>query len=223
MAADYLQEIRKIQPVGPYYLLGWSFGGVVAHAMASNLQRQGEDVALLALLDSYPVSQEVQQAIPEDQEILANLIQLLSHKPEKAYKALFEMLARNPAMQLHPSDVWNLLRREEAISSSLEENHLENIFKVLKNNFGLTRSFVPRVFEGDILFVSATLTSDSATRAPGLWKPYIHGQIKTHEVVCAHENMMQPGSLAEIGRILTAELSNVSEDTALVPTLPEGV
>ena len=54
MAADYLDLIRDIQPSGPYNLLGWSFGGLVAHAMATNLQRSGEDVALLALLDSYP-------------------------------------------------------------------------------------------------------------------------------------------------------------------------
>jgi len=223
MATDYLQEIRKIQPVGPYYLLGWSFGGVVAHAIASRLQRQGEDVALLALLDSYPVSQETLQTIPEDQEILASLVPLLSRKPEQAYNALFEMLAHNPAVPLQISDVWNLLRSEEAISSSLEEPHLEGIFKVLKNNLGLAKSFIPRVFEGDVLFVSATLTSDSTTRSPELWKPYVSGQIKTYEVACAHENMMQSGPLAEIGRILANEMSNISEDTVLVSTLPEGI
>ena len=54
MAADYLDLIRKIQPSGPYNLLGWSFGGLVAHAIATKLQAAGEEVALLALLDSYP-------------------------------------------------------------------------------------------------------------------------------------------------------------------------
>src|SRR5262249_30176862 len=54
MAADYLQAIRQVQPAGPYNLLGWSFGGLAAHAIATRLQEQGESVALLALLDSYP-------------------------------------------------------------------------------------------------------------------------------------------------------------------------
>src|SRR5207344_1558020 len=57
-AAEYLSIIRQVQPVGPYNLLGWSFGGLVAHAMATQLQSEGEEVALLALLDSYPANRE---------------------------------------------------------------------------------------------------------------------------------------------------------------------
>lgn len=41
MAADYLGQIKSVQPDGPYHLLGWSFGGVVAHAIATRLQKQG--------------------------------------------------------------------------------------------------------------------------------------------------------------------------------------
>jgi thioesterase domain-containing protein len=54
MARRYVDRIRTVQPTGPYHLLGWSFGGLVAHEMAAMLQRDGEDVALLALLDAYP-------------------------------------------------------------------------------------------------------------------------------------------------------------------------
>lgn len=54
MAAHYLREIRTVQPQGPYLLGGFSFGGLVAYEMAQQLQAQGEDVALLALFDTYP-------------------------------------------------------------------------------------------------------------------------------------------------------------------------
>jgi thioesterase domain-containing protein len=53
MAADYVREIRKVQPDGPYHLLGWSVGGVIAHEMTVQL----EDVGLLCLLDAYPSEQ----------------------------------------------------------------------------------------------------------------------------------------------------------------------
>jgi oxalate---CoA ligase len=53
MAARYLGEIRGVQPVGPYYLGGYSMGGIVAHEMARQLREAGEGVALLALLDTY--------------------------------------------------------------------------------------------------------------------------------------------------------------------------
>ncbi|HET6711443.1 non-ribosomal peptide synthetase, partial [Amycolatopsis sp.] len=55
MAADYVAQIRSVRPTGPYHLLGWSFGGLVAHEIAVQLQAVGEEVALLALLDSYPL------------------------------------------------------------------------------------------------------------------------------------------------------------------------
>lgn len=52
MASRYIQALRTLQPSGPYQLGGWSFGGVVAFEMAQQLHRQGEQVALLALLDT---------------------------------------------------------------------------------------------------------------------------------------------------------------------------
>jgi amino acid adenylation domain-containing protein/FkbH-like protein len=56
MAAGYLQEVRALQPVGPYCLGGYCFGGNVAYEMARQLHAQGEPVALLALLDSAPAN-----------------------------------------------------------------------------------------------------------------------------------------------------------------------
>jgi thioesterase domain-containing protein len=56
MALGYLQEVRKLQPTGPYCLGGYCFGGNVAYEMARQLHSQGETVALLALLDSAPAN-----------------------------------------------------------------------------------------------------------------------------------------------------------------------
>ncbi|KAB8332381.1 amino acid adenylation domain-containing protein [Scytonema tolypothrichoides VB-61278] len=52
MAAYYIEAIQSIQPSGPYFLGGHSFGGMVAFEMATQLHQQGYEVALLALLDS---------------------------------------------------------------------------------------------------------------------------------------------------------------------------
>ena len=52
MAADYLREVRQIQPHGPYLLAGECVGGICAYEMACQIQEAGEDVALLVLLDA---------------------------------------------------------------------------------------------------------------------------------------------------------------------------
>src|SRR5215510_2102161 len=51
MAADYIKSICTVQPEGPYFLGGYSFGGIVAFEAAQQLTRQGAEVAFLALLD----------------------------------------------------------------------------------------------------------------------------------------------------------------------------
>jgi acyl transferase domain-containing protein/thioesterase domain-containing protein/acyl carrier protein len=53
MAAYYIEEVRRLQPEGPYYLAGSSFGGIVGYEMAQQLHEQGQRVALLALFDTY--------------------------------------------------------------------------------------------------------------------------------------------------------------------------
>ena len=52
LATQYLKEIQTLQPVGPYFIAGESFGGLVAFEMAQQLYVQGEKVAMLALFDT---------------------------------------------------------------------------------------------------------------------------------------------------------------------------
>ncbi|HVH72328.1 MAG TPA: thioesterase domain-containing protein [Candidatus Dormibacteraeota bacterium] len=52
MAKAYIDEIRRVQPSGPYFLGGYCLGGAVAYEMAQQLQAQGEQTALLALFDT---------------------------------------------------------------------------------------------------------------------------------------------------------------------------
>jgi amino acid adenylation domain-containing protein len=54
LAVQYVTDLRKFQPHGPYYLGGYCFGGVVAYEMARRLRADGEEVALVALLNSCP-------------------------------------------------------------------------------------------------------------------------------------------------------------------------
>ncbi|MBL8778056.1 MAG: non-ribosomal peptide synthetase [Acidimicrobiales bacterium] len=54
LARRYLSEVRRIQPEGPYYLAGYSFGGILAYEMARILERDGDEVAFLGIIDVGP-------------------------------------------------------------------------------------------------------------------------------------------------------------------------
>ncbi|MEA3179768.1 MAG: hypothetical protein QOI59_3291, partial [Gammaproteobacteria bacterium] len=181
MAEDYLSFIRRIQPHGPYNLLGWSFGGLVAHAIATQLQSMGEEVALLALLDSYPVPQDgTQAAFDDDSENLSRQV------------------AINPIMNL-----LDVLRREGL--STLKEHHYEAIMDTFKNNTRLMRTFEPQRFRGAMsLFVAMV----SEAKPPvELWRSHVAGEIRIHPIDCAHDNMMDPIPAEKIGVVLANELS----------------
>jgi nonribosomal peptide synthetase DhbF len=54
MIEDYVSQILKVQPEGPFNLIGWSYGGSVVQAVADALDRRGHEVALVAVLDAQP-------------------------------------------------------------------------------------------------------------------------------------------------------------------------
>jgi nonribosomal peptide synthetase DhbF len=186
MAEDYLSIIRKIQPNGPYNLLGWSFGGLVAHAIATQLQAMGEEVALLALLDSYPVQHESAQVFDDESENLSRQV------------------AINPIMNL-----LDVLRREGL--STLKEHHYEAIMDTFKNNTRLMRAFAPQRFRGAMsLFVAMV----SEVKPPvEVWRSYVAGEIKIHPIDCAHDNMMDPVPAEKIGAVLASELGKQPSST----------
>lgn len=67
IAAHYIDRVRTVQPTGPYRLLGWSFGGLVAFEMAAQLERAGERVELLAVLDALPESRKLDGPSEDDE------------------------------------------------------------------------------------------------------------------------------------------------------------
>ena len=187
MVRDYLGQIRKIQPRGPYHLLGWSFGGVAAYAIAAELQLQGEQVVLLALLDAYPIDQE-NPCNPRDEE--------------RQVHPYLRNLGQLPAAYL--STIKELLQREGHIPSDFEDRHLLAMSEVVKNSQHLKSTFVPPQFKGDLLLFTAT--QHEAGPPTERWRPYVSGHIHIHPIACQHMYMMRPEPLAEIGRVLAAEL-----------------
>ena len=77
MASRYAREIKSFQPEGPYFLGGHCMGGVVAFEMAQQLHAQGDKVALLALIDSFPPNQESLGSTLSIQNKIKESIQLI--------------------------------------------------------------------------------------------------------------------------------------------------
>ncbi|MGZ8946430.1 MAG: thioesterase domain-containing protein [Methylococcaceae bacterium] len=100
LASHYINELQQVQPHGPYYLMGFSFGGVIAYEMAGQLRANGHRVNLVGLLDTHLTIENqllpYYQLIPKlfslsPSQLLAmvknkiNLILTTPRKPDEAF------------------------------------------------------------------------------------------------------------------------------------------
>ncbi|MFD0277727.1 amino acid adenylation domain-containing protein [Kitasatospora sp. NPDC127111] len=200
MAEDYLALIRDVQPEGPYHLLGWSFGGTVAHEIAVRLRERGEEVRLLALLDSYPAP-SVGERLTDDHQALADLLDSLGHPVQTG-----EVEALTPELAL------DLLRGQQSPLAGVTPERLTDLARGFVRNADLMGEFTPRRFDGDLLFFTATAdkTSDDPTARD--WAAHVTGTVHDHPVDCEHGAMTRPQPIALIGAVLAAELRRTATD-----------
>ncbi|MGK5731545.1 amino acid adenylation domain-containing protein [Streptomyces sp. URMC 124] len=200
MAADYAERIRTVRPHGPYRLLGWSAGGVLAHAVAVRLQEAGEKVELLALLDAYPAA-----AAFEEQAVLGALLDMAGR-------------AQGDGAPLTRDGVLAALRADGGAFAALTPRTLQAVVDVALGTTDLAGRHPHRVFDGDVLFFTATgtATGTAAVPAPGAaaggsmtreaWRPYVTGRVINRDVACPHAHMTQPGPAAEVAEAVTRHL-----------------
>lgn len=84
IAEHYIKELRQARPHGPYFLGGYSFGGIVAFEMACQLAAQGESVPLVALFDTYSPQENVQM-VKDEQKLHEPLKRVVLRRLVKYY------------------------------------------------------------------------------------------------------------------------------------------
>lgn len=201
MAADYIKQIRTVQPKGPYHLLGWSLGGNVVQAMATQLQNQGEEVSLLVMLDAYPNHFLPIKEVPDDEEALIALLALGGYDPDS--------LGDKP---LDFEAAIEILRRDGSALASLDETVILNLKNTYVNSVGILGSYKPKTFRGNVLFFRSTIIPEWFDPIePDSWKPYINGQIEQIDIDCRHKDLCQPEPLAQIGKVLAVKLEELNK------------
>jgi pristinamycin I synthase-3/4 len=202
MAADYLEQVRTVQPSGPYHLLGWSFGGLVAYTMAVQLRERGENVALLVLMDSYPPGGTELPPLPQDGDMFAHLLSVYGREvPERPGGAPLDAAA---ALRILQQD-------DGAALADIGQHTIEAAARAVDNHARLQSGFVPGKFDGDVLLFTADLDRASDAPAPDAWAAYVTGRIDAHRVACNHQEMTRPQPIAEIGRVIADRLQQTRQ------------
>ncbi|MDH6710138.1 amino acid adenylation domain-containing protein, partial [Kitasatospora sp. MAA19] len=190
MAADYVAHIRRIQPSGPYHLLGHSFGGLVVHAVASRLQELGEEVALLVIMDAYPYATYTVKGVERDEQETLEL-----------FLEMFE--AERPSPEGRPLDRDEVLQTlVDSSASAFTADDLAAMGDAWERHTRMMRAFDPGHVRSDVLFFTATRERPEGTPSATAWGPHIDGRIIDRDLDATHHGLMDPRHLAEIARAI---------------------
>jgi thioesterase domain-containing protein len=200
MARDYTDQIRMAQPSGPYHLLGWSLGGNVAFAIAEELERRGQEIGLLVILD----------ANLADREAIA-----LSNEPWMIYNLVLAQFGYVPALTPAEPDpearMLELVRRRPGLGlDEWPEQRLVALQRVIKNNVAVAHAHQPGRVHCPLLFFSATRNPPALAGKLEIWRQFVDGPIEAVELDCDHRYMLLPEPVARIGPALTGALARAT-------------
>ncbi|USX20865.1 amino acid adenylation domain-containing protein [Oxalobacteraceae bacterium OTU3REALA1] len=215
LAALYIAALRTVQPQGPYRVGGWSVGGVVAFEIGQQLQREGERVDLLALLDSFPAD----GAPPEDDGTLLRLYVgdwLGQHGQDGG--ALEAVLAGDDVATLLPL-AYQRLRDTGALPAELDQAGFVERWNGYRAIHRAWRGYVARPYAGRLsLVMAADSVRDERQDIMAVWAPVAGGGLRIEVVPGDHYSVLRAPALGQTAATLTALLGATGADIRRDPT-----
>ncbi len=203
MAKNYADRLQAVYHVGPYKLLGWSFGGPVAHELAIELRRRGCVVQRLILLDPVLSANGTirNHALDDESQGESRILDLILRSSRVDIPDQSGPLTYRQAEEL-------IRQQREVVEFVLPPRQL---FEFVVQNYNANQSYllehVPDVFDGDmIIFSAARSENENDSSHPQIWRPYVAGDITVHSVDCGHDEMMTTESLSMYGEQLKLAL-----------------
>ncbi len=210
MAAHYVECIRAAQPLEPYLIGGWSFGGLVAFEMARQLTAAGAEVAMLAILDSGTPEMEREFERRSDD---AALLAILAHE-------MYLPVVAAELRQLEPEErlrfVADYMNRAGLIFDDAPEV-VRRQLEIFKYRNRATQNYDPGPYAGSIsLFVAGDRQPDEeeAEALPDLiegWRKLALGGLKVFSVPGAHHEIGREPNVQVLARHLRSCIDQALE------------
>jgi amino acid adenylation domain-containing protein len=147
----YLQEIRQVQPKGPYLLGGHCYGGVLAFEMAQQLHREGETVDLLVVIDAILSETRIECTKDDNAKFLLRMAESIKTDSNIDFSLSFEELR-----DLSLNEQLDLINQKmNFIFSDTEIKDFIRYYKLFKAHVQAMRNYTPLVYEQSITLFRA--------------------------------------------------------------------
>ncbi|WP_407895194.1 non-ribosomal peptide synthetase, partial [Scytonema sp. NUACC26] len=151
-ATRYLQEIRQVQPNGPYLLGGHCYGGVLAFEIAQQLQKQGQTVGLLVVIDAILSETPIKSTESDDAKFLLRIAESMKTDNNIDFSLPFEELRNLPL-----TEQLNLINKKaNFIFSDAEIQDFLRYYNLFKAHVQAMRKYIPQVYPQSITLFRAS-------------------------------------------------------------------
>jgi amino acid adenylation domain-containing protein len=218
MADYYIKEMKKVQPHGPYFVAGASFGGLVAYEMAIQLRRQGEALGMLALFDTYAPGYA--KPLPGRSKLrikISNFTSRVEHHVDTL--RILEPGARWPYIVTKATKAKNLMIRSyRNTKKSITRGILKRLGQPLPETLRETqnaisvaaRTYHPQQYPGVLTLFRATKQPSGIYPDPTLgWGELVTGKLDIHEVPGSHGTLVVEPRVRHLVEKLDACLESV--------------
>ena len=210
MTAAFLPHIYRLQPTGPYHLLGACFGGLVALELAQRLSAEQHEVGLLCLCDTpFPNTSVVdyRARLPSVLGFLAGRIRCFAHEFGAS------RLDRRTAY---------LLAKTRRIVAVLRTGKLPRDVKLelakrrlIDSNRQAARRYAVRRYAGDAVYVRSGARQAGASQARrDMWREYFGGALSMHTIACRDSGDLFHAHAGELAAIVSTALCDRESETS---------
>ncbi len=206
IAADYLREIKSVQPEGPYNFLGESGGGLVAYEMAQRLLRQGEETSFLGMLDT-AIYNRTNIAGPPPiplRMLFMKHVQTLTGGGLNGLQTYLKYYLELARFNHHKFQTWLKERRMLLNYGSIPE-----VFgRVEQANIAASSSYVPEPYPGRVIVFRAERQARFEDFGPDNgWGEVGVGELIVHPIDCYHGNILFEPFVRMVAEIVNQSLN----------------
>jgi len=206
IALTHIDQIRRLQPRGPYHLTGWSSGGLLAYIIASLLEQRGENVAFLSIIDFIPhAEQEVKKSSCEESNASLN-----EQPDENTFLSNVQDLLRRYYAYQYP---YHDIGRDDPLVQQSCQQKLDTVRKNLEIASKFAEQLIYGIYTGNLLLFISTSSERSVESASAAWKQFVSGDVCVYPVNSAHLEMMNEKALRRIGPVIGNQLSKLTKHT----------
>ncbi|MFW9259422.1 amino acid adenylation domain-containing protein [Nostoc sp. CALU 546] len=215
-ATRYLKEIRQVQPHGPYLLGGFCYGGVVAFEIAQQLQRQGQTVGLLVVIDAILPKTAIKPTDDDDAKFLLRIAESIKTDNNIDFSLPFEEL-RDLSLkeQLHLVN-----KKANFIFSDAEIQDFIQHYKLFKVHVQAMRDYIPQIYPHQTTLFRASEeiihdfeSPEFQTNDPLLgWGKYSRLPIEVVEIPGDHFSIFVEPQIQELAKQLRIYIDNALDN-----------